>query len=110
MDAWLPYFVLGEATEPSTVKRLGVPAGRRWAAMSTIPMGWLSPTGIMQHLAYRLTNEVRFRAGAEDDTTEFSRPISQLFCSLRGAWECIPIGLLELHRRQAVPTWQSLSW
>jgi len=28
-DAWLPYFVLGEAAEPATLKRLGVPAGRR---------------------------------------------------------------------------------
>ena len=65
--------MLGEAAEPATLKSMGVPAKQRWAAMSTISMGWLSATGIMQHLAYRLTNEVRFRAGARDDTAEFSR-------------------------------------
>ena len=72
-DARLPYFVFGEPAEPATLKRLGVLAGRRWAAMSTLPMGWLSATGIMQHLAYRLTKEGCFRAGARDDTAEFSR-------------------------------------
>ena len=58
--AWLPYFVLGEAAERATLRRQGMPAGQRWAAMGTIPRGWLSATGITQHLADRLTHEVRF--------------------------------------------------
>ena len=41
--------------------------------ISVIPMGWLSATGIKQHLAYRPTGELGARLGPRADTAEVSR-------------------------------------
>ncbi len=52
--AWLAWFALAVAATPGTLRLLGVSSDKRWPAMGVIPMGWLSATGVMQHLAVRL--------------------------------------------------------
>ena len=52
--AWLAWFVLGRAATAETLATLQLPADAPWPALCVIPMGWVSATGIMQHLALRL--------------------------------------------------------
>ena len=70
---WLPWFVLAEPAWVSTLKELGVDVDKPWGAIGVLPMGWLSATGIMQHLASRLTAQARLAAGVRDDLPEHSR-------------------------------------
>ena len=71
--AWLPWFVLAKAAWAPTLKLLDVSAERRWPAMGVIPTGWLSATGIMQHLAVRLCLFSRHRLPPSERPPELSR-------------------------------------
>jgi hypothetical protein len=56
--SWWPLFVIAEPISDSLAAELGQ-GNRRWACVSVIPMGWLSATGLMQHLHGQLVREAR---------------------------------------------------
>jgi hypothetical protein len=56
--SWWPLFVIAEPVSESLAVELGIGA-RRWACVSVIPMGWISATGLMQHLHGQLIREAR---------------------------------------------------
>ncbi len=72
-SVWLPWFVPAEPAWTSTLEELGVDVDKPWGAIGVLPMGWLSATGIMQHLSSRLTAQARLAAGVHHDLPEHSR-------------------------------------
>ena len=58
---WWPYFVLNCRVSEDLAAELGLPAGKRWPCVVLIPMGWVSATGVMQHLHNQLVRLAKAR-------------------------------------------------
>ena len=71
--AWLPYFALDGRLSESSRLELGLAPGKVFAAVRVIPMGWVSATGICQHLHQQLRRQAMRRIPLARRLPEISR-------------------------------------
>ena len=72
-EAWWPYFVLNCPLSEELRKEFKLAPGQRWPCVVLIPMGWVSATGIMQHLHLQMVRLAEARVASADRLPAISR-------------------------------------